>query len=359
LYALKVQDLLQHPFCGYFRWQQGLREVAVGWTRLTFTERAEIARMHDGGKGAGVREIARVLGRAPSTISRELARNTSRSPWRYRALPAHIMARQRAWRPKRRKLAPGTPVRAEVARMLRADYSPWEVEGRLKLEHPDDKAMQVSHETIYQALFVQGKGSLRTEIAASLRCGRRRRRHRAGEPARQARITGIVSISDRPAEAEDRAVPGHWEGDLIIGKANHSQVLTLAERASRFCLLIALPDGRTADKVADALADRILTLPKALRRTLTWDRGIEMAAHARFTIATGVQVYFADPHSPWQRGTNENTNGLVRYYLPKGTDLSVHTQQDLDAIADKLNARPRRTLGYRTPAEALDALLTA
>jgi transposase, IS30 family len=203
-----------------------LQEVAVGWTRLTFTERADIARLHDGGKGKGIREIARMLGRSPSTISRELARNTSPSPRRYRALPAHIMARERTWRPKRRKLAPGTPVRAEVVRMLRADYSPWEVEGRLKLEHPDDKAMQVSHETIYQALFVQGKGSLRTEVAASLRCGRRRRRHRAGEPAKRTRITGIVSISDRPAEAEDRAVPGHWEGDLIIGKGSHSQVLT-------------------------------------------------------------------------------------------------------------------------------------
>jgi transposase, IS30 family len=336
-----------------------LREVAVSWTRLEFTERAEIARLYDGGKGKGVREIARTLGRAPSTISRELARNTSGSPRRYRAFPAHIVARQRAWRPKRRKLAPGTPVRAEVARMLRADYSPWEAEGRLKLEHPDDKAMQVSHETVYQALFVQGKGSLRAEVAASLRCGRRRRRSRTGNHSGGTRITGIVSISDRPAEAEDRAVPGHWEGDLIIGKGSHSQVLTLAERASRFCLLIALPHGRTADKAADALADRILTLPAALRRTLTWDRGIEMAAHASFTVATGVQVYFADPHSPWQRGTNENTNGLVRYYLPKGTDLSVHTQADLDAIAGKLSTRPRRTLGYRTPAGALDALLAA
>jgi IS30 family transposase len=334
-----------------------LQVIVVGWTRLAFTERAEIARRHDGGEG--IRVIARALGRAPSTISRELRRNVSPSPRRYRAFPAHIMARERSWRPKRRKLAAGTPVRAEVVKMLRLDYSPWEVEGRLRLEHPDDRAAQVSHETIYQALFVQGKGSLRAEVAASLRCGRRRRRRRAGEPAKRTRITGIVSISERPAEAEDRAVPGHWEGDLIIGKDSKSQVLTLAERASRFCLLIALPDGRTAEIVAGALADRILTLPAALRRTLTWDRGIEMAAHADFTVATGVRVYFADPHSPWQRGTNENTNGLARYYLPKGTDLSAWTQDQLDAIADRLNTRPRRTLGYRTPAEALDALLAA
>ena len=273
-----------------------------------------------------------------------------------RAFPAHVMARERAWRPKRRKLAAGTPVRAEVVKMLRGDYSPWEVEGRLKLDHPADRGMQVSHETIYQALFVQGKGSLRAEVAEALRCGRRRRR--SGE-ARPGPIIGAVPISDRPAEAEDRAVPGHWEGDLIIGKNSQSAVVTLAERACRFCLIIALPDGRTADKVAGALADRILTLPAALRRTLTWDRGSEMAAHATFTLATKVKVFFADPHSPWQRGTNENTNGLIRYYLPKGTDLSGCTQADLDAIAGKLNTRPRRTLGYRTPAEALDKLLAA
>jgi transposase, IS30 family len=331
--------------------------VAVAWTRLTFSERTEIARLRDGRKG--VREIARALGRSPSTISRELERNSSPSPRRYRAFPAHLLARERCWRPKPRRLAPGAPVRAEVVRMLRADYSPWEIEGRLRLEHPGDRGMQVSHETVYRALFVQGKGSLRAEIGASLRCGRRRRRRRPGERARRDKIPGIISVSGRPAGAEDRAVPGHWEGDLIIGKGGHSQVATLAGRTTRFCLLIALPGGRTADKVADALAETILTLPQALRRTLTWDRGIEMAAHARFTVATGVRVYFADPHAPWQRGTNENTNGLVRYYLPKGSDLSGWTQDELDAIADKLNTRPRRTLGYRTPAEALDALLAA
>jgi transposase, IS30 family len=330
----------------------------VGGTRLMFGEREEIAWRR--GRGEGVREIARALGRAPSTISRELARNVSPSPRRYRAFPAHIMARQRARRAKPRKLVRGSPLRAEVVRMLRLDYSPGQIAGRLKQEHPGDRGMQVSHETIYQALFVQGKGSLRAEVAAALRCGKAwRRRPRTGNHTGRCRITGIVSISERPAEAADRAVPGHWEGDLIIGKDHKSQVATLAERSSRFCLIIALPDGRTADKVADALADRIATLPGALRRTLTWDRGIEMAGHARFTIKTGLPVYFADPHSPWQRGTNENTNGLIRYYLPKGTGLSVYSQPDLDAIAGKLNTRPRRTLGYRTPAEALDALLTA
>jgi transposase, IS30 family len=333
-------------------------EVVVAGKRLTFGEREEIARRRD--RKEGVREIARVLGRAPSTICRELARNTSGSPRRYRAFQAHIMGRERARRSRPRKLVAGAPVRAEVARMLRKDYSPGQIAGRLKREHPGDRGMQVSHETIYQALFVQGKGSLRAEVAEALRCGRaRRRRPRKGNHTGQTRIAGIISISDRPAEAEDRAVPGHWEGDMVVGKDSKSQVLTLAERSSRFCLIIALPDGRTADKVADALADRILTLPQALRRTLTWDRGIEMAAHASFTIATGIPVYFADPHSPWQRGTNENTNGLVRYYLPKGTDLSGCTQAELDAIADKLNTRPRRTLGYRTPAEALDELLAA
>jgi IS30 family transposase len=331
-----------------------LREVAVAWTRLTFSERAEIARLHEGRKG--VREIARALGRSPSTVSRELRRNVSPSPRRYRAFPAHLLARERSWRPRPRRLAAGTPVRAEVARMLGLGYSPWQVEGRLRLDHPGDREMRVSHETIYRALFVQGKGSLRAEVAAALRCGHRRRRP-AGQPG--SRIVGLVPISERPAEATDRAVPGHWEGDLVIGKDGKTAVATLAERASRFCLIIALPQGRTADKVADALADRILALPGALRRTLTWDRGLEMAAHARFTVATGVQVYFADPHSPWQRGTSENTNGLIRYYLPRGTDLSPCSQADLDAIADRLNTRPRRTLGYRTPAEALDALLTA
>ena len=310
------------------------------------------------GRGLGVREIARVINRSPSTICRELARNTSPSPRRYRAFPAHIRACERARRDKPSKLVPGAPVRAKVAELLELDYSPAQVAGRLKLEHPDDKTMRVSHETIYQALFVQGKGSLRAEITCALRCGRaRHRRPRSRGTERRGKIPGMVLLADRPAEADDRAVPGHWEGDLIIGKNGRSAVITLAERASRFCLIIALPYGKTADQVADALAAAILALPETLRRSLTWDRGTEMTAHAAFTIATGVQVYFADPYSPWQRGTNENTNGLIRYYLPKGTDLSVHSQADLDAIAHKLNTRPRKTLGYHTPAEKLDELL--
>jgi transposase, IS30 family len=326
--------------------------------RLTFEEREEIAWRHD--RKEGVRAIARAIGRDASTVSRELRRNISPSPRRYRPFQAQIKAGARARRNRPRKLVKGSPVRTEVARLLRADYSPGQIAGRLKREYPGDKAMQVSHETIYQALFVQGKGSLRAEVAEAVRCGRaRRRRPRMGNHTGRARIAGMINISERPAEAADRAVPGHWEGDLIIGQLGKTAVATLAERASRFCLIIALPGGRTADAVADALAARILTLPAALRRTLTWDQGSEMAEHATFSLATKVPVYFADPHSPWQRGTNENTNGLIRYYLPKGTDLSIHTQADLDAIADKLNTRARRILKYRTPAEALNDHLVA
>jgi IS30 family transposase len=326
--------------------------------RLTYEEREEIAWRRD--RKEGVRQIARAIGRDPSTISRELRRNASPSPRRYRALQAHITARERARRSRPRRLAPGTALRAEAARLLRLGYSPAQVAGRLRRAHPGDKTMQVSHETIYQALYVQGKGSLRAEIGKAMRGGRARRRPRAGPGGTgQGKIPGMIGISERPAEADDRAVPGHWEGDLIIGKGGASAVATLAERSSRFCLIIALPEGRTAAAVADALADRILALPAALRRSLTWDQGKEMSGHAAFTVATGLPVYFADPHSPWQRGTNENTNGLIRYYLPKGTDLSPHTQNDLDAIADQLNTRPRKTLGFRTPAEALDDYLVA
>jgi IS30 family transposase len=326
--------------------------------RLSLAEREEIAIGLAGGEP--VRRIAARLGRAPSTVSREARRNVSRSPRRYRAFPAQIAAVARARRDRPRKLAPGSAVRGLVAGLLREDYSPGQIAGRLKRDYPGRPELQVSHETIYQALFVQGKGSLRAEVAAAVRCGRaRRRRPRMGAPRGHAPIRGMVNISERPAEAADRAVPGHWEGDLIIGKDVQSAVATLAERTTRFCMIIALPHGRTAEAVAAAVAAKITTLPADLRRSLTWDQGKEMARHAAFTIGTGIPVYFADPHSPWQRGTNENTNGLIRYYLPKKTDLSVHTQDDLDTIAAKLNTRPRRTLAYATPAETLSNLLVA
>ena len=324
--------------------------------RLSLEEREEIAL----GLAAGcsVRQIAVRAGRAPSTVSREVRRNWSR-PRGYRAFPAHIQAAARSRRGRPRKLAAGTPARAEVARLLRLDYSPGQIAGRLRREYPGRPELHVSHETIYQALFVQGKGSLRAEVDAAVRCGRARRRRPRRRQGR-GQLTGMINISERPAEAADRAVPGHWEGDLIIGAGHSSAVATLAERATRFAMIVALPGGRySAAAVADALAAKITTLPADLRRSLTWDQGKEMARHADFTIATGVPVYFADPHSPWQRGTNENTNGLIRYYLPKGTDLAPFTQDQLDAIADRLNTRPRRTLGYATPAEALTEHLVA
>jgi IS30 family transposase len=327
--------------------------------RLTLQEREDIAYLR--GHHLGVRQIAAWTGRDPATVSRELRRNVSGSPRRYRALSAHILACGRARRARPRKLVAGSPLRAEVAAGLRAGWSPGQIAGRLRRDHPRCPELQVSHETIYQALFVQGKGSLRAEVATAVRCGRaRRRRPRARAAETRGKVAGMINISERPAEATDRAVPGHWEGDLIIGAGTHSAVATLAERTTRFCMIVALPGGRRgADAVADALAAKITSLPDGLRRSLTWDCGKEMARHATFTIATGVPVYFADPHSPWQRGTNENTNGLIRYYLPKGTDLSVHTQDQLDTIAGKLNTRPRRTLAYATPAEALNDLLVA
>jgi transposase, IS30 family len=326
--------------------------------RLTLQEREDIACL--AGHHLGVRQIAARIGRDPSTVSRELRRNLSPSPRRYRPLSAHILACERARRSRPRKLAPGTPARAQVAEGLRAGWSPGQIAGRLKRDHPGCRELQVSHETIYQDLFVQGKGSLRAEVATAVRCGRaRRRRPRSRKDEARGKIAGMISISERPAEAADRAVPGHWEGDLVIGADNRSAVATLAERASRFAMIIALPHGRTADQVAAAVSRHVTALPQALRRSLTWDQGKEMSRHAAFTIATGVPVYFADPHSPWQRGTNENTNGLIRYYLPKGTDLAGYTQDQLDAIALQLNTRPRRTLSYRTPAEALNDLLVA
>jgi IS30 family transposase len=246
-----------------------------------------------------------------------------------------------------------------VAEKLALRWSPTQISARLEVEFPDDLEMRVSPETIYQTLFVQGRGGLRQELTACLRSGRTRRRHRRRGTGtmNQGRILDMVMISDRPAEAEDRAVPGHWEGDLLIGKDGLSAIGTLVERSSRFVMLMALPEGRRAEQVRDALTAKVQQLPQRLRRSITWDQGKEMAEHVRFTVDSGVQIYFCDPHSPWQRGSNENTNGLLRQYLPKGTDLSGHSQSELDRIADELNGRPRQTLNWLTPSETLSQLV--
>ena len=315
--------------------------------RLSLPEREEISR----GLGAGdsLREIAGRLHRAPSTVSREVTGNGGRSA--YRAWRAEHRAVARARRPKPAKLAANPRLRALVELLLAARWSPEQIAARLRHDHREQPEMWVSPETIYQSLFVQGRGALRAELARCLRSGRTQRRARGRRPVGRGRIADMVLISERPAEVEDRAVPGHWEGDLIIGRAQQSAIATLVERRTRYVMLVALPDGRTADRVRDALAERIVTLPDQLRRSLTWDQGKEMSGHVRFTVETGVQVYFCYPHSPWQRGSNENTNGLLRQYFPKGTDLSAHDQDHLDAVARELNGRPRQTLGWLTPSE--------
>jgi len=326
--------------------------------RLTLEEREEIA------IGTALEEtleqIAVRIGRDPSTVSRERARNR-RPSGRYLACMAQQAADVRARRPRACRLVANRQLAARVEGWLEERWSPQQISGRLALDHPDRPELRVSHETIYQALYMQGRGGLRAELTEALRTGRTRRRPSGPNPGRGSRgtIVGMVNIVERPAEADDRAVPGHWEGDLIIGKANRSQIGTIVERTTRFTLLVALPDDRRAITVADAIATQIRRLPAELWRSLTWDQGKEMAAHAKFTIDTDVQVYFCDPHSPWQRGTNENTNGLLRQYFPKGTDLSRHTQDDLDIVAAQLNGRPRETLGFATPAEKLNELLLA
>ena len=326
--------------------------------RLTLEERQKIEVFW--GLGFGVRNIAERIGRCPSTVSRELRRPvpSRRSRLEYRALPAHIHAFGRARRRRRRKLVTGSPLRAAVARLLREDYSPAQIAGRLKREHPGDKAMQAIHEGSCQALFVQGKGGLRAEVAAAVRCGRaRRRRPRSRAEERRGKIPGMISISGRPAEAADRAVPGHWEGDLIIGAGNQSAIGTLVERTTRFVMLLHLPGGHGPGPVAAAMTQAMGGLPDAIRRSLTWDQGQEMAGHAQIALSADLDIYFCDPHSPWQRGSNENTNGLLRQYFPKGTNLAVHSREHLQAVADELNARPRKTLGWETPAQALDNVL--
>ncbi len=301
------------------------------------------------------REIATRLGRNPSVISREITRNGGRDNYRVHAAQERYETLKS--RPKERKLEQNKRLHDAVAEKLRDDFSPEQISGRLKQDYPDDLGMRVSHETIYQALFLQARGELRTQLKLALRTGRARRVPRGSTRPKQARIAGMVNISERPAEAADRAVPGHWEGDLIIGKSGKSQIATLVERHSRLVMLARIPYDRCADRVAIILSQHIGELPCQLRRSLTWDQGVEMAGHAQFTVATNVPVFFCDPHSPWQRGSNENTNGLLRQYLPKGTDLSCYTQTELDEIAAKLNQRPRKTLGFKTPAEVLEKAL--
>jgi IS30 family transposase len=323
---------------------------------LSVAEREEIALGRAAGKG--VRQIARELGRAASTVSRELGRNSS-AAGSYRAMAAQFRAEQRARRPKAAKLAGNAELRCWVRGKLRRRWSPEQVSRRLKLEFPGRPEMRVSHETIYQSIYVQGRGALRRELAVSLRTGRALRRPRRGEGGRRGRIKDMVNISERPAEAADRAVPGHWEGDLLVGAAGKSAIGTLVERTTRFTMLVPLPAGRDAPAVADALTPVIASLPDAVRRSLTWDQGWEMRSHARIAVDADVEIFFCDPHSPWQRGSNENTNGLLRQYFPKGTALGGHSPADLAAVADELNGRPRKALGWKTPAEALAEILDA
>jgi IS30 family transposase len=322
---------------------------------LTVTERELIADLRR--QGESLRAIGRALGRPASTVKREIdARSVEGVYQPHRA--------QRAWagertRPKKSKLAQDGPLRDYAADKLRERWSPEQICKALVLEFPDDKGMRVSPETIYQAIYVQARGGLRREVADALRTGRTRRKHRRSPEQRTRRfVEEMVMISDRPAEVEDRAVPGHWEGDLIMGSRNESAIVTLVERSTRYVMLGHLPGGHTAEEVRDVLVRLIATLPEHLRGSLTWDQGCEMAAHKQFTVATAVPVYFCDPHSPWQRGSNENTNGLLRQYFPKGTDLSVHSAEDLEHVAQQLNGRPRKTLDWSTPAERLRDLLT-
>ncbi len=392
----------------WFREAGGMRSISLAPLSarfLSFAEREEIAVMHAAQRS--VREIACQLGRAPSTVSRELRRNaaTRGGQLQYQAIAAQWHADRRARRPKVAKLAAnqrlhdyvqerlagavkrpsGTPVAGPTVRWVgrrhgpRKDrrwstaWSPEQIAERLPIEHPDDGSMRISHEAIYQALYVQGRGALRRELSACLRTGRALRVPRVRSRRGKNFVSDEIMISERPAEVADRAVPGHWEGDLILG-LNRSAIGTLVERTTRFTMLLHLPPmtghgqprvkngpplaGHGAEAVRDAIAASITILPDHLRRSLTWDQGAEMARHAELRLATGLQIFFCDPRSPWQRGTNENTNGLLRQYFPKGTDLSRHARDDLDAVATALNGRPRKTLGWKTPAEALNELLS-
>jgi IS30 family transposase len=322
-------------------------------------DREEIAYLR--GQRWTITAIAAQVGFDKSTISRELARNTTGE--RYRASTAQVAAEDRARRSRPAKLAVNTRLRAVVEDRLEQNMSPEQIANRLRVEFPDDPEMRVSHETIYQSLYVQSRGALRKDLSGHLRTGRALRKPRAQTQARAAGRAGgplrnVISISERPPEVEDRAVPGHWEGDLIMGAGNTSAIGTLVERATRYLILLHLDGDHTALTVQEAMCREMSRLPEVLRQTLTWDRGTEMSNHAQIAEATGLDIYFADPGSPWQRGTNENTNGLLRQYFPKGTDLSLWGPGILDQVAREMNNRPRKTLEWHTPAEALDALLS-
>jgi IS30 family transposase len=322
---------------------------------LSFAEREELAL----GRAAGesIRSIADRLRRSPSTISRELNRN--RDPGgRYRATTAHALAYGRASRPKPAKLATNLALRACVEHDLAKKYSPEQIAGRLREDHPDNPEMWVSTETIYQSIYVQSRGALRRDLAVCLRTGRALRQpNRQGAQRKNRVLPDMINVSERPAVASDRAVPGHWEGDLIIGKANASAIGTLVERTTGYTMLVHLPNGYKPEQVAPALAAKIKTLPQVLRGSLTWDQGVEMRDWKQVAVAADIAIYFCDPHSPWQRATNENTNGLLRQYFPKGTDLAVHSAAHLDLVADELNDRPRKRLAFRKPIEQIGPLL--
>ena len=329
------------------RWRRPVPPAEWCSLRLSLDEREEISRGI--AKGESLRSVAERLGRSSSTVSREVRINGGCG--QYRAVEAHRASRRRAKRPKVMKLEECPRLRETVEEKLSLWWSPAQISLWLESEYPDDEEMQVSHETIYQSLYVQGRGALRKELWQALRTGRARRRPQGRPGSSKGQIRDMVMISERPAEVADRAVPGHWEGDLIMGKRKTS-IGTLVERQSRYVMLFHVPDN-TAESVRVALTGTVKRLPEHLWKSLTWDQGTEMAQHATFTIDTGVQVYFCDPKSPWQRGSNENTNGLLRQYFPKGTDLSVHTQEDLDQAAYSLNTRPRQTLGGMTPSDKL------
>jgi IS30 family transposase len=342
---------------------------------LSLAEREEIFAGVE--RGDSIRLIAKALGRAPSTVLRELRRNMQRQqyrsrsrlkvhpagrhrtePWEYRPSLAQRRADWLLRRPKHAKLAVNQRLRALVQAKLTSRLSPEQIATRLKRQFPKQSEMWVSHETIYQSIYVQGRGALRRELAVCLRTGRALRRPHRKRDERRGRIPGMVSISQRPAEVEDRAVPGHWEGDLLMGKNGRSAVGTLVERRTRFLMLLRLPHGRSAVDVEEAMLAATQRLPQMLWKSLTWDQGSEMARHAEIKLATGLEIYFCDPAKPWQRGSNENTNGLLRQYFPKGSDLSIYTQADLDTVAAEMNYRPRKTLAWDSPAEALEKLLS-